>query len=87
MSQRSPHALRLPTFRASGWGAPASSSSCCCWGTTLWRLAPFSHCSASRIFVKQPGCIPSPMVGLVGRSKPGCGLCLALSLKDFRHPG
>jgi hypothetical protein len=25
-------------------------------------LAPFSHCSASRIFIRQPGCIPSPMV-------------------------
>jgi hypothetical protein len=25
-------------------------------------LAPFSHRSASRIFIMQPGCIPSPMV-------------------------
>jgi hypothetical protein len=41
----------------------------------------------SRIFVMQPGCIPSPMVSLVGRSKPGCGLCPALSFKDLRHPG
>jgi hypothetical protein len=40
-----------------------------------------------------PGCIPSPMVihdddhqfgG--GRSKPGCGLCPALSFKDLHHP-
>jgi hypothetical protein len=38
-------------------------SSCCCWrGATSRRLAPFSHCSASRIFIRQPGCIPSPMV-------------------------
>jgi hypothetical protein len=38
-------------------------SSCCCWrSATSWRLAPFSHCSASRIFIRQPGCIPSPMV-------------------------
>jgi hypothetical protein len=29
---------------------------------TSRRLAPFSHCSASRIFIRQPGCIPSPMV-------------------------
>jgi hypothetical protein len=28
----------------------------------LWRLAPFSHRSASRIFIRQPGRIPSPMV-------------------------
>jgi hypothetical protein len=38
-------------------------SSCCCWrSATSWRLAPFSHRSASRIFIRQPGCIPSPMV-------------------------
>jgi hypothetical protein len=38
-------------------------SSCCCWrSATSRRLAPFSHCSASRIFITQPGCIPSPMV-------------------------
>jgi hypothetical protein len=42
---------------------PASLSSCCCWrSATSWRLAPFSHCSASRIFIRQPGRIPSPMV-------------------------
>jgi hypothetical protein len=29
---------------------------------TSWRLVPFSHRSGSRIFVVQPGCIPSPMV-------------------------
>jgi hypothetical protein len=28
----------------------------------LRRLAPFSHRLASRIFIRQPGCIPSPMV-------------------------
>jgi hypothetical protein len=28
----------------------------------LAGLAPFSHRSASRIFIRQPGCIPSPMV-------------------------
>jgi hypothetical protein len=38
-------------------------SSCCCWRSTTSRgLAPFSHRSASRIFIIQPGCIPSPMV-------------------------
>jgi hypothetical protein len=26
------------------------------------KLVPFSHRSASRIFIRQPGCIPSPMV-------------------------
>jgi hypothetical protein len=59
----SPHASCPSAFRAPGWGAPALLSSCCCWrSATLRRLAPFSHRSASRIFIRQPGCIPSPMV-------------------------
>jgi hypothetical protein len=59
----SPHALRPSTFRAPGWGASALLSSCCCWrSATSRRLAPFSHRLASRIFIKQPGCVPSPMV-------------------------
>jgi hypothetical protein len=38
-------------------------SSCCCWrSATSRKLVPFSHRSASRIFIRQPGCIPSPMV-------------------------
>jgi hypothetical protein len=58
----SPHALRPSSFRALGWGAPALPSSCCWRSATSRRLAPFSHRSASRIFIKQPDCIPSPMV-------------------------
>jgi hypothetical protein len=31
---------------------------------------------------------PSPPMGnLVERNESGCGLCPALSFKDFRHPG
>jgi hypothetical protein len=37
-------------------------SSCHGRSATSWRLAPFSHRSTSRIFIRQPGCIPSPMV-------------------------
>jgi hypothetical protein len=63
MPSHSPHASRPSTFRAPGWGAPALPSSCCCWrSTTSQGLAPFSHRSASRIFIRQLGCIPSPMV-------------------------
>jgi hypothetical protein len=63
MPSHSPHASRPSTFRAPGWGAPALPSSCCCWrSATSWGLAPFSHRSASRIFIMQPGCSPSPMV-------------------------
>jgi hypothetical protein len=59
----SPHALRPSSFRAPGWGAPALLSPCCSWrSATSRRLAPFSHRSASRIFIRHPSCIPSPMV-------------------------
>jgi hypothetical protein len=38
-------------------------SSCCCWrSATSWGLALFSHRSASRIFIMQPGCSPPPAV-------------------------
>jgi hypothetical protein len=63
MSSHSPHASRPSTFRAPGWGAPASLSSCRRWrNATSWKLVPFSHHSASRIFIRQPGYIPSPVV-------------------------
>ena len=89
----SPHALRPSSFRAPGWGAPALPSTCCGRSATSWRLAPFIHRSASRIFIRQPDCIPPPMVTQDGdhqldggRSKPGCGLCSTLSFKDLHHP-
>jgi hypothetical protein len=63
MHPHSPHALRPSTFRAPGWGAPALPSSCCCWrSATSWGLVLLNHRSASRIFITQPGCSPSPMV-------------------------
>jgi hypothetical protein len=63
MPPHSPHALRPSTFRAPGWGAPALPSSCCCWrSATSWGLVLLGHRSASRIFITQPGCSPSPMV-------------------------
>jgi hypothetical protein len=55
------HVSRPSTFRAPGWGALASLSSCCRWrNATSRKLVPFSHRSASRIFIRQPDCIPSP---------------------------
>jgi hypothetical protein len=63
MSSHSPHASRPSTFRAPGWGALALPSSCRRWGNaTSRKLVPFSHRSTSRIFIRQPGCIPSPVV-------------------------
>jgi hypothetical protein len=63
MPSHSFHSSRLSTFRAPRWGAPVLPSSCCCWrSATPWGLALFSHRSASRIFIMQPGCSPSPVV-------------------------
>jgi hypothetical protein len=63
MSSHSLHASRPSTFRAPGWGALASFSSCSRWrNATSRKLVPFSHRSASRICFRQPGCIPSPVV-------------------------
>jgi hypothetical protein len=63
MSSHPLHVSRPSTFRAPRWGALASLSSCCRWrNATSRKLVPFSHRSASRIFIKQPGCIPSPVV-------------------------
>jgi hypothetical protein len=63
MSSHSPHASRPSIFRAPGGRAPALLSSCRRWrNTTSQKLVPFSHRSASRIVVRQPGCIPSPEV-------------------------
>jgi hypothetical protein len=62
MPSHSPHASHPSTFRAPGWGAPALPSSCCWRSATSRRWAPFGHRSASRIFIRQPDCIPSPMV-------------------------
>jgi hypothetical protein len=60
---------------------------------TSWEWVPFSHRSASRIFISQPGCTPrrrSPKMVTtspwVGRSKPGCDLGPTLSFKDVHHP-
>jgi hypothetical protein len=62
MSLRSPYASRLSTFRAPGWGTLAVLPPCRWRNATSRKLVPFSHRSASRIFIRQPGRIPSPVV-------------------------
>jgi hypothetical protein len=57
-----PYASHLSTFRAPGWGTPAILPPCRWRNATSWKLVPFSHRSASRIFIRQPGRIPSPVV-------------------------
>jgi hypothetical protein len=67
------HSSRLSVFWASRWGAPVLPSSCCYWrSTTSWGLALFSHRSASRIFIMQPGCSSLPVVTQNGDRRP-CG--------------
>jgi hypothetical protein len=73
MPSHSPHASRPSTFRAPGWGAPTLPSSCCWRSATSRRLAPFSHRSTSRIFIRQSSCIPSPMVTQDGDHQFGGG--------------
>jgi hypothetical protein len=44
-------------------GSARVALSCCRWrNATSRKLVPFSHRSASRIFIRQLGCIPSPVV-------------------------
>jgi hypothetical protein len=56
------YASRLSTFQAPGWGMPAVFSPYRWKNATPWELVPFSHRSASRIFIIQPGCTPPPAV-------------------------
>jgi hypothetical protein len=66
-----PHyASRLSTFRAPGWGTPAILPPCRWRNATSWKLVPFSHRSASRIFIRQPGCAPSLVVTQDGDHQP-----------------
>jgi hypothetical protein len=81
-----PYASRLSTFQAPGWGVPAVFSPHRWRDATPWELVPFSHCSASRIFIMQPGCTPPPAVTQDGDLRLDGGGKRA-GLKDFRHPG
>jgi hypothetical protein len=65
-----PYASRLSTFRAPGWGTPAILPPCRWRNATSWKLVPFSHRSASRIFIRQPGRIPSPVITQDGDHQP-----------------
>jgi hypothetical protein len=52
----------FPSSKPPGWGTPAVLPPCRRRNATSWKLVPFGHRSASRIFIRQPGCIPSPVV-------------------------
>ena len=57
-----PYASCLSAFQAPGWGISAVFPPCCWKNATPWELVPFSHRSASRIFIMQPSCTPPPAV-------------------------
>jgi hypothetical protein len=93
MPSHSPHASRPSSFRAPGWGASALPSSCCWRSATSRRLAPSAIAWLQGFSSGSPAAFPhqwSPRMVttslMVGRSKPGCGLCPALSFKDLHHP-
>jgi hypothetical protein len=65
-----PYASRLSTFRTPGWGTPAILPPCRWRNATSRKLVPFSHRSASRIFIRQPGRIPAPVVTQDGDHQP-----------------
>jgi hypothetical protein len=73
MSSRSPYASRLSTFRAPRWGTLAVLPPCRWRNATSRKLVPFSHRLASRIFIRQLGRIPSPVVTQDGDHQPPGG--------------
>jgi hypothetical protein len=68
-----PYASCLSTFRAPEWGTPAILPPCRWRNATSWKLVPFGHRSASRIFIMQPGHTPSPVVTQDGDHQPDGG--------------
>jgi hypothetical protein len=65
-----PYASCLFTFQASGWGISAVFPPRRWKNATPWEWVPFSHRSASRIFISQPGCSPLPGVTQDGDHQP-----------------
>jgi hypothetical protein len=53
--------------------------------SAIARLQGFSSCSPAA-FPHQWSSRMMTTISMVGRSKPGCGLCPSLSFKDLHHP-
>jgi hypothetical protein len=94
MPSHSPHASRPSAFRAPGWGHPRCLRLAAVGGarprggwhpSAIARLQGFSSCSLAA-FPHQWSSRMMTTSSVVGRSKPGCGLCPALSFKDLHHP-
>jgi hypothetical protein len=93
MPSHFPHASRPSAFRAPGWGAPrclclvvGGAQPCGGWYlSAIARLQGFSSGSpAASPHQWSPKTVTTSL--MVGRSKPGCGLCPTLSFKDLHHP-
>ena len=80
-----PYASCLSTFRALGWGTPAILPPCRWRNATLWELVPFSHRSASRIFIMQPGRFP-PLVVTHDGDRQFLGGEKQAGLRSWSHP-
>jgi hypothetical protein len=65
-----PYASCFSTFQAPGWGRSAVFPPRRWRNTTPRESVPFSHRSASRIFIMQPGCAPPPAVTQDGDHQP-----------------
>jgi hypothetical protein len=65
-----PYASCLSTFQPPRWGIPAVFPPHLWRNATPWELVPFSHRSASRIFITQPGCTPPLVVTQDGDLQP-----------------
>jgi hypothetical protein len=76
-----PYASCLSIFQAPGWGISAVFPPHHWRNATPWELVPFSHRSASRIFIMQPGGTQDGDLQFDGGGKR------SLSLKDFHHQG
>jgi hypothetical protein len=63
------HRVSPPSEPPDG-GTPAILPSCHQRDATSRKLVPFSHRSASRIFITRPGCTPSPVVTQDGDHQP-----------------
>jgi hypothetical protein len=94
MPSYSPHALRPSTFRAPDGEHPRCLRLAAVGGaqprrgwhpSAIARLQGFSSGSPTA-FPHQWSSGMMTTSSMVGRSKPGCGLCPALSFKDLHHP-
>jgi hypothetical protein len=80
-----PYASCLSNFQAPEWGIPAVFLPCHWGNATPWELVPFSHRSASRIFISRPSCTPPLAVTQDGDHQPLGGEKQA-RLRSWSHP-